>query len=192
MATRKKNTAPKPRGNAGARRSRSRLTPAAVARGLAAADVALAPEHEDIAAVVALVREAGGAPLGAYREPLGGRPLLLASLPFAAVQPTPFQRDLSPTHARRLADAIEATGQFLDPLIVVQGEDGRFWTPNGRHRLAAAKVLGLKQVTVLISPDESLSYRILALNTEKAHNLKDKALEVVRITPPGCAPSTSR
>jgi ParB family chromosome partitioning protein len=63
----------------------------------------------------------------------------------------------------------------------VRGEDGRFWTPNGRHRLAAAKVLGLKQITVLISPDESLSYRILALNTEKAHNLKDKSLEVVRM-----------
>jgi ParB family transcriptional regulator, chromosome partitioning protein len=64
---------------------------------------------------------------------------------------------------------------------VVRGEDGRFWTPNGRHRLAAAKVLGLKQITVLISPDETLSYRILALNTEKAHNLKDKSLEVVRM-----------
>ena len=131
--------------------------------------------------MVELVRKAGGAPLGAYREPLGGRPLLLASLPFSAVQPTPFQRDLSPTHAKRLAGAIEATAAFLDPLIVVRGEDGRFWTPNGRHRLAAAKMLGLKQITVLISPDESLSYRILALNTEKAHNLKDKRLEVMRM-----------
>jgi len=157
------------------------LAPSAVKRGLAATEVALAIDHADVAGVVELVRQAGGAPLGAYREPLGGRPLLLASLPFNAVQPTPFQRDLSPTHAKRLAEAIENTAAFLDPLIVVRGEDGRFWTPNGRHRLAAAKVLGLKQITVLISPDESLSYRILALNTEKAHNLKDKSLEVVRM-----------
>jgi ParB family chromosome partitioning protein len=157
------------------------LKPNAVKRGLSATEVALALDHEDIAAVVELVRIAGGAPIGAYREPLGGRPLLIASLPFNAVQPTPFQRDLSPTHAKKLAVAIEATAAFLDPLIVVRGEDGRFWTPNGRHRLAAAKVLGLKQITVLISPDESLSYRILALNTEKAHNLKDKSLEVVRM-----------
>jgi ParB family chromosome partitioning protein len=63
----------------------------------------------------------------------------------------------------------------------VRGEDGRLWTPNGRHRLAAGKVLGLKQITVLISPEESLAYRILALNTEKAHNLKDRSLEVVRM-----------
>jgi ParB family chromosome partitioning protein len=160
---------------------RARLTPALVKRGLSAMEVALPIEHAEINAVVELVRKAGGAPLGAYREPLGGRPLLLASLPFSAVQPTPFQRDLSPTHAKKLAGAIEATAAFLDPLIVVRGEDGRFWTPNGRHRLAAAKVLGLKQITVLISPDETLSYRILALNTEKAHNLKDKSLEVVRM-----------
>ena len=158
-----------------------KLAPSSVKRGLAATEVALAIDHADIANVVDLVRQAGGAPLGAYREPLGGRPLLLASLPFSAVQPTPFQRDLSPTHAKKLAGAIEATSAFLDPLIVVRGEDGRFWTPNGRHRLAAAKVLGLKQITVLISPDETPSYRILALNTEKAHNLKDKSLEVVRM-----------
>jgi ParB family chromosome partitioning protein len=174
MAARKK---------AAARKSpkRAKLAPSLVKRGLSALEVALPIEHAEINAVVELVRKAGGAPLGAYREPLGGRPLLLASLPFNAVQPTPFQRDLSPTHAKRLAGAIEATAAFLDPLIVVRGEDGRFWTPNGRHRLAAAKVLGLKQITVLISPDETLSYRILALNTEKAHNLKDKALEVVRM-----------
>ena len=63
----------------------------------------------------------------------------------------------------------------------MRGEDGRLWTPNGRHRLAAAKFLGLKQITALISPDEALAYRILALNTEKAHNLKDRSLEVIRM-----------
>jgi ParB family chromosome partitioning protein len=112
---------------------------------------------------------------------LGGRPLVLASLPLHAVQPTPFQRDLSPTHAKRLAVKIDETAAFLDPLIVVRGEDGRLWTPNGRHRLAAAKVLGLKQITALISPDDTLAYRILALNTEKAHNLRDRSLEVIRM-----------
>jgi ParB family chromosome partitioning protein len=164
-----------------AARKRVSLAPRRESRGLEAAEVAVALDHPDIAALAQLVRAAGGAPIGAYREPLGGRALLLASLPFGAVQPTPFQRDLSPTHAKRLAGAIEQTAAFLDPLIVVQGEEGRLWTPNGRHRLAAAKVLGLKQITALISADESLAYRILALNTEKAHNLKDRSLEVIRM-----------
>jgi ParB family chromosome partitioning protein len=137
--------------------------------------------HADLAPLAAQVREAGGAAIGAYREPLSGRPLLIASLPIAAVQPTPFQRDLSPTHAKRLAQRIDETGVFLDPLIVVRGQDGQLWTPNGRHRLAAAKHLGLRLVTALVSPDESLAYRILALNTEKAHNLKDRSLEVIRM-----------
>jgi ParB family chromosome partitioning protein len=163
------------------KRARGRLAPGSKARGLDASDVAIALDSAEIAEVVALVRGAGGAPIGAYRDPLGGRPLVLASLPLNAVQPTPFQRDLSPTHAKRLAVKIDETAAFLDPLIVVRGEDGRLWTPNGRHRLAAAKVLGLKQITALISPDATLAYRILALNTEKAHNLRDRSLEVIRM-----------
>jgi ParB family transcriptional regulator, chromosome partitioning protein len=169
------------RKSAAPKRARGKLAPGSSARGLDAAEVAIAMDSAEIADVVALVRSAGGALIGSYREPLGGRPLVLASLPLNAVQPTPFQRDLSPTHAKRLAVKIDETAAFLDPLIVVRGEDGRFWTPNGRHRLAAGKVLGLKQITVLISPDETLAYRILALNTEKAHNLRDRSLEVIRM-----------
>ncbi|HUN76164.1 MAG TPA: ParB/RepB/Spo0J family partition protein [Steroidobacteraceae bacterium] len=160
---------------------RGKLAPRARARGLDAGQVALGLEHPEIAEVAAAISASGGASVGAYREPLSGRALLLAVLPIGTLEPTPFQRDLSPTHARRLADKIEETGAFLDPLIVVRGANGCWWTPNGRHRLAAAKFLGLKLVTALISPDESLAYRILALNTEKAHNLKDRSLEVVRM-----------
>jgi ParB family chromosome partitioning protein len=160
---------------------RKRLTPAAQQRGLDAAQVVLAMDAPDVAPLVHQVTAAGGAPIGAYREPLSGKPLLLAVLPLAAVEPTPFQRDLSPTHAKRLAQKIEESGSFLDPLIVVRGAEGRLWTPNGRHRLAAGKVLGLKQITALVSPDEALAFRILALNTEKAHNLKDRSLESIRM-----------
>jgi len=161
--------------------ARKRLTPAKQQRGLDAAEIVLDVGAAEIQDLAAQVQAAGGAPIGAYREPLSGKPVLIASLPIAAVEPTPFQRDLSPTHTKRLAQKIEESGSFLDPLIVVRGTDGRLWTPNGRHRLAAAKVLGLKQITALISPDEALAFKILALNTEKAHNLKDRSLEVIRM-----------
>jgi ParB family chromosome partitioning protein len=177
--TGKRKTATKKK--ATGKRSRGRLAPGKEARGLTAEEIVLDFGQPEIATLAQLVRAVGGAPIGAYREPLSGRPLLVAALPIGAVQPTPFQRDLSPTHARRLADRIDETGVFLDPLIVVRGQDGGLWTPNGRHRLAAAKFLGLRQITALVSPDESLAYRILALNTEKAHNLKDRSLEVVRM-----------
>jgi ParB family chromosome partitioning protein len=163
------------------RRSAGKLAPSRQARGLDATEIAVPLDDPSISALTALIRKVGGVALGAYREPLGGRSLLLASIPHGALQPTPFQRDLSPTHAKRLAVKIDETGAFLDPLIVVRGEHDELWTPNGRHRLAAAKVLGLKQVTALVSPDDSLAYRILALNTEKAHNLRDRSLEVIRM-----------
>lgn len=159
----------------------ARLSPPKEKRGLDASQIALGIDAPEIAALTTEVQRVGGAALGAYREPLSGRALLLAALPLAAVQPTPFQRDLSPTHTRRLAQKIEEAGAFLDPLIVVRGEDGKLWTPNGRHRLAAAKVLGLRQITALVCPDERLAFRILALNTEKAHNLRDRSLEVIRM-----------
>ncbi|HEX6998390.1 MAG TPA: ParB N-terminal domain-containing protein [Gammaproteobacteria bacterium] len=181
MATPRRATGKKAAAKKRPARKRGRLAPGKDARGLGAADIALDLAQPDVAALAALVQQAGGTAIGAYREPLTGRPLLVASLPVAAVVPTPFQRDLSPTHAKRLAARIDETGAFLDPVIVVRGEDGALWTPNGRHRLAAAKVLGMRQVTALVSPDEALAYRILALNTEKAHNLKDRSLEVIRM-----------
>ena len=179
MAARKKATRKKATRKASS--SRKRLIPAKQKRGLQGAEVLLdvsAPEVELLAQQVSAV---GGAAIGAYREPLSGKPLLLAVLPLDAIAPTPFQRDLSPTHTKRLAQKIEESGSFLDPLIAVRGADGKLWTPNGRHRLAAAKHLGLRSVTALVSPDEDLAFRILALNTEKAHNLKDRSLEVIRM-----------
>lgn len=161
--------------------ARKRLHVSREQRGLSADEVALDVASPEVADLADEVRRVGGTPLGAYREPLSGRPILLASLPIKAVEPTPFQRDLSPTHTKRLAQKIEESGSFLDPIIVVRGRDGQLWTPNGRHRLAASKVLGLRQITALISPDEDLAFRILALNTEKAHNLKDRSLEVIRM-----------
>jgi ParB family chromosome partitioning protein len=161
--------------------ARKSLAPRKEKRGLEATEISLDLASGDVASLVAQVGKAGGAAIGAYREPFSGKPIVLAALPLASVQPTPFQRDLSPTHTKRLAAKIEETGSFLDPLIVVRGLDGRLWTPNGRHRLAAAKVLGLRQITALVTADEEIAFRILALNTEKAHNLKDRSLEVIRM-----------
>jgi ParB family chromosome partitioning protein len=177
-AARKSQRKSGPRKKAAARK---RITVRAEKRGLAGAEVLLQLTAPEVAPLVAEVEAAGGAAIGAYREPLSGRPLLLASLPIGSIEPTPFQRDLSPTHTKRLAGKIEESGSFLDPLIVVRGSGGVLWTPNGRHRLASAKVLGLRQVTALISPDEDLAFRILALNTEKPHNLRDRSLEVIRM-----------
>src|SRR5437588_5518233 len=123
----------------------------------------------------------GGIVLGYYSDPLGKNPLILAILPIDSIEPTPFQRDLSQTHHRKLADVIDRTGLFLDPVIAVTAPGKGFWTPNGRHRLEAMRRLGARAITALVVPKREVAWQILALNTEKAHNLRDKSLEVIRI-----------
>src|SRR6201997_260517 len=132
-------------------------------------------------AITEAIEKSGGCLVGSYKEPLAGHPVLLAVLPINAIEPTPFQRDLSDTHHKRLADVINKTGRFLDPVIAVVAPRDGFWTPNGRHRLEAMRRLGAKSIAALVVADREVAWQILALNTEKAHNLKERALEVIRI-----------
>ena len=118
--------------------------------------------------------------LGRYSDPFGGKPLLLAALPVERVEPTPYQRDPSDAHVKRLMGVIETIGRFLDPIVVVR-DDGQYVTPNGNHRLQALKKLGVKTVVALVVPDAEVAFKILALNTEKAHNLREKSLETIRM-----------
>ena len=149
-------------------------------RGPAASESLIALDDASVSDLVGRVRSAKGTPLAAFHDPYGGTPLVLASLPIGAVDATPFQRDLSRTHADRLAEAIKGSGAFLDPIIAI-ASDGAFLSPNGRHRIAAARALGQRAITVLATNDLAMAYRILALNTEKAHNLRDRSLEVIRM-----------
>ncbi|MEO8704756.1 MAG: chromosome partitioning protein ParB [Kofleriaceae bacterium] len=149
--------------------------------GLTAEECASGSPSTEVANVRALVDAAGGAVLATYREPFGGHWVALAALPLAKVKPTPYQRELSKTHADRLASVIPKVGRFLDPVIAVPDGDG-FISPNGMHRLQALTQLGAKTAIALVMPEPEIAFRILALNTEKAHNLKDKAIEVIRMT----------
>ena len=151
-------------------------------KGLTAGECRLEKLEGPASSASDLVEKTGGCVVGIYKEPLGAHPVLLAILPIGAIEPTPFQRDLSDAHHKRLADVINRTGRFLDPVIAVVAPNGAgFWTPNGRHRLEAMRRLGAKSIAALIVAEPEVAWQILALNTEKAHNLKEKSLEVIRI-----------
>lgn len=147
--------------------------------GLAPADTKASPGLETRRLADAVEAE-GGAVLGTYVEPYGGKSVLLVALPIGKVGPTPYQRDASDAHVKRLMGVIEKIGRFLDPIIVIR-QNGEYWTPNGNHRLQALKKLGAKTVTALLIPEADIAFKILALNTEKAHNLREKSLEVIRM-----------
>jgi len=134
----------------------------------------------ELQALARQVEEDGGAVLAAYREPLGGHALLFTALPVDKVEPTPFQRDVSDAHVLKLTRAMDKTRRYLDPIIAVR-EGGGYRTPNGGHRLTALKELGAKAVLALLVPEREVAYQILALNIEKAHNLREKSLEVARM-----------
>src|ERR671937_1418539 len=174
----------KPRPKSALKRAPARRRPRkakAQSRGLSAAECRLDTLAGEANSVKTRIENEGGFVLGCYNDPLGKQPLISAVLPIDAVEPTPFQRDLSQAHHRRLADVLDRTGMFLDPIIAVTAPEKGFWTPNGRHRLEAMRRLGARAITALVVPKREVAWKILALNTEKAHNLRERALEVIRI-----------
>jgi ParB family chromosome partitioning protein len=168
-----------------AKKAKRRKKVAPASRGLEPAQVGDSQAPAAVAALAKLVERDGGAVIGSYRDPLGGHWQLIAALPIERVEPTPFQRNLSEAHLKRLVNRIEEVGRFLDPIIAVRRDDkergGVYWTPNGNHRLHALRELGARSIVALLVPEAELAYKILALNTEKAHNLREKALEVIRM-----------
>jgi ParB family chromosome partitioning protein len=165
---------------------RSKAEPSS--HGLTPEQVVAGKPPSEVESLERQVTDAGGAVLARYRDPLGGNWLVLAALTVASIRPTPFQRDLSDPHVKRLEDVIRRVGSFLDPVIAIpapasekEASEVRFWTPNGYHRLSALGRIGARTITALISPDPALAYRILALNTEKSHTTRERALEAMRM-----------
>jgi ParB family transcriptional regulator, chromosome partitioning protein len=156
---------------------RKKAAPASV--GLTAAETQKV-SSADLDRLAAQVEADGGAIVGRYNDPFGGTPLLVAALPVDRVEPTPYQRDASDAHVKRLMNVIEKIGRFLDPIVAVRDGD-QYLTPNGNHRLQALKKLGVRTVVALLVPDVDVAFKILALNTEKAHNLREKSLETIRM-----------
>jgi ParB family transcriptional regulator, chromosome partitioning protein len=174
----------KPRAKSGMKRAPAKRTPRkakAGTRGLLPAESRLDSLPDEAREVRERIEAEGGLVVGAYNDPLGKNALLLAVLPIGRIEPTPFQRDLSQAHHRKLADVLHRTGMFLDPVIAVTAPKEGFWTPNGRHRLEAMRRLGARSITALVVPKRDVAWQILALNTEKAHNLRERSLEVIRI-----------
>jgi len=165
--------------------TRRRRKPAGASTGLAATELQAAAPPGEVAELHRAIDQDGGKVLAIYREPYGGRWLVLAALPIELVEPTPYQRNLSDTHVRKLEGVIGKIGRFLDPIIAVRlskpDHAAKYWTPNGNHRLSAMRTLGAKSIVAIVVPEATAAYQILALNTEKAHNLREKALEVIRM-----------
>jgi len=144
---------------------RRRKKPAGALLGLAAADLHAAAPPDEAIELRRTIEHEGGSVLAVYREPYGGRWVVMAALPITQVEPTPYQRNLSETHVRRLETVIGKLGRFLDPIIAVRAtrhvpDSAAYWTPNGSHRLAAMRTLGAKSITAIVVPETAVAYQI--------------------------------
>ena len=150
--------------------TKRRRKPAGASVGLTASELQAAAPPGEVVDLHQAIDQQGGKTLSVYREPYGARWVVLAALPIDLVEPTPYQRNLSDTHVRKLESVIGKLGRFLDPIIAVRGrqdEKGiRFWTPNGHHRLSAMRTLGAKSIIAIVVPEPNAAYQILALNTD--------------------------
>jgi ParB family transcriptional regulator, chromosome partitioning protein len=138
------------------------------------------PSKEALALAEQVERD-GGHPLALYQDPVGEHWQIFCLLPRDRVEASPYQRDLSPTHVKRLTDAIKKLDRFIDPLVAISPRPGLYWTPNGNHRRTVLDKLKAPYVPAILVAEAEVGYQILPLNTEKAHNLKEKSLEVIRM-----------
>jgi ParB family chromosome partitioning protein len=148
------------------------------------ADWTVHPDREPPKAAVTLAQQVerdGGRVLALYQEPVGEHWQLFCLLPRARVEASPYQRDLSPTHVKRLTEAVKKLDRFIDPVVALSPKPGVYWTPNGNHRRAVLEKLKADWVPAILVVEPEVGYQILPLNTEKAHNLKEKSLEVIRM-----------
>jgi ParB family chromosome partitioning protein len=132
-------------------------------------------------ALAAQVEQDGGHVLALYQEPVGEHWQIFCLLPPGKVDASPYQRDLSPTHLKRLTEAVKKLDRFVDPILAVSPEPGVYWTPNGNHRRSALQKLKADYIPAVLVAEREVAFNVLPLNTEKAHNLKEKALEVIRM-----------
>ncbi|OQW33198.1 MAG: chromosome partitioning protein ParB [Nitrospira sp. SG-bin1] len=179
MAEKKSKRVPPAKG------ARRRRKATGASTGLEAGELQAAAPPGAVAELHQAIERDGGKVLSIYREPYGGHWLVFAALPIDLVEPTPYQRNLSDTHVRKLEAVIAKIGRFLDPIVAVRiaksDHAAKYWTPNGNHRLSAMRTQGAKGIMAIVVPEAAAAYQILALNTEKAHNLREKALEVIRM-----------
>jgi ParB family chromosome partitioning protein len=135
----------------------------------------------EVQALATQVENDGGHVLALYQEPVGEHWQIFCLLPRDKVDASPYQRDLSPTHVKRLTEAVKKLDRFVDPILAISPEPGVYWTPNGNHRRTALQKLKAAYVPAVLVVEREVAFNVLPLNTEKAHNLKEKALEVIRM-----------
>ncbi|HVQ59478.1 MAG TPA: ParB/RepB/Spo0J family partition protein [Solirubrobacterales bacterium] len=93
------------------------------------------------------------------------------------------RKHIDPDALKRLADSIKRTG-IVEPIVVRPHEKGRYTVTAGHRRLEAAKVVGLKQVPVVVrdSPDARVAGFVENVHREKLNAIEEaEGLEALAV-----------
>src|SRR5260370_8147728 len=129
------------------------------------------------------VERDGGRGLAVYQEPVGDHWQVFCLLPRERCEASPYQRDLSPTHVKRLTETVKRLDRFVDPIVAVSPKPGVYWTPNGNHRRAVLDKLKADLVPAILVVEREMLFEVLPLNLQKAHNLTEKSLDLTPLYP---------
>src|SRR5437763_539001 len=135
------------------------------------ADYAVYPAKEPSKQARALAEQVerdGGHVMAVYQEPIGEHWQLFVLLPRTKVAASPYQRDVSPTHVKRLTEAVKKIDRFVDPILAVSPEPGVYWTPNGNHRRTALDKLKAEHVPAILAAEQEVALQALPPTTENA------------------------
>src|SRR3989442_306294 len=91
--------------------ARRRRKPAGASISLSPSELQAESPTADVIELQNSIVSDGGKTLATYREPFGGRWLVMAALPIEKVQATPYQRNLSDAHVRKLETVISKLGR---------------------------------------------------------------------------------
>jgi ParB family chromosome partitioning protein len=120
----------------------------------------------------------GSKEIFAFKEPQKGQALVFKMVPVSKMKVVEYQRKPSNFHVMRLVSSIEKVG-FLVPLIGVErGEN--YLILDGQHRLLAAQKLELKELPVILVPEEVVQL-MMSLNIEKELNIREKSYVSLRV-----------
>ena len=107
----------------------------------------------DVTALAEQVARDGGEALAVYQDPVGEHWQIFALLPLDEVEPTPYQRDLSRAHVKRLQEVVKRLDRFVDPIVAVSPRPGVYWTPNGNHRREVMRKLKAEMIPAIVVPE---------------------------------------